>query len=164
MAINYYRQDVDYQLIAKARTARWIERAVRQEGRELGAVNFVFCSPERHLEINRQFLGHDYRTDVITFDYSDSQRVNDGPETLSQGAVGVKNGRRMPKISGDIFIDPETVAANAADNFAAPRVEMRRVMIHGVLHLCGYGDRTKKEQKTMRERENFYLKQYYATI
>jgi rRNA maturation RNase YbeY len=114
---------------------------VTEEGLRLGPVNFIFCSPARHLEINRRFLGHDYPTDVITFDYTEAGRV-----------------------SGDIFIDPATVAENAAERYLAPEVEMRRVMIHGILHLCGYGDKTPKERKQMRAKEDFYLAGYYGRV
>ncbi|MDR2890935.1 MAG: rRNA maturation RNase YbeY [Alistipes sp.] len=141
MAIKYYNDGTDYRLQAKGRTAAWVRRAVEAEGLRLGPVNYIFCSPEKHLEINRRFLGHDYATDVITFDYT------------ANGSV-----------SGDVFIDPATVNDNAAERCIAPEVEMRRVMIHGVLHLCGYGDGTPKEQKTMREREDLYLNKYYESI
>jgi rRNA maturation RNase YbeY len=144
MAIKYYNEGTDFRLPAKGRVAEWLRRVAENEGRELGAVNFIFCSPERHLEINRQFLGHDYRTDVITFDYGD--------------------GEAERRLSGDIFIDPETVADNAALHLAAPEVEMRRVVVHGVLHLCGYDDRTPGQQRKMRERENFYLAKYYERV
>lgn len=138
MAVKYYNDGTDYTMSAKGRTGAWIRFAVETEGLRLGAVNFIFCSPERHLEINRQFLGHDYATDVITFDYTAEDTI-----------------------SGDIFIDPVTVAENAAERFIAPAVEMRRVLIHGVLHLCGYGDRTRKEQRMMRTKEDIYLAKYY---
>jgi rRNA maturation RNase YbeY len=141
MAIKFYNDGTDCRLPAKGRTAEWICRAVEGEGRRLGAVNFIFCGPERHLEINRSFLGHDWPTDVITFDYSEGG-----------------------KISGDIFIDPATVASNAAELCVAPQVEMRRVMVHGCLHLCGYGDKTPREQRKMRAREDFYLAKYYESI
>lgn len=104
-------------------------------------MNFIFCSPERHLEMNRSYLGHDWPTDVITFDYS---------------------GERVA--SGDVFIDPTTVAANAAALCVAPEAEMRRVMVHGCLHLCGLGDKTQGEQRIMRAREDFYLAKYYETV
>ncbi len=141
MAVRYYNDGSDFRLPDKGRTAGWIRRAVESEGFRLGPVNYIFCSPGRHLDINRQFLGHDWRTDVITFDYSDLH---------GHGAV-----------SGDIFIDPETVADNAAGLGVAPEVEMRRVLVHGVLHLCGYGDKTRKQQAQMRKKEDFYLAQYY---
>ncbi len=138
MAVRYYNEGADFRLPDKGRMAVWVRGCVENEDFRLGAVNFIFCSPARHLEINRQFLGHDYATDVITFDYSE------------RGVV-----------SGDIFIDPATVAENAAERCIAPEVEMRRVMIHGVLHLCGYGDKTPKQQKLMRAKEDFYLARYY---
>ncbi len=141
MAIKYYNDGTGFRLPDKLRTAGWIRRAIESEGLRPGAVNYVFCSRERHLEINRQFLGHDYATDVITFDYT------------ANGTVG-----------GDIFIDPATVAENAAALSVSPAVEMRRVMIHGVLHLCGYGDRTRKEQRMMRAKEDLYLTKYYEAI
>ena len=125
----------------KGRMRVWIGRSVAEEGLQAGAVNFIFCSRARHLEINRRFLGHDYATDVITFDYSEGGGV-----------------------SGDIFIDPATVAENAAERCIAPEVEMRRVMIHGVLHLCGYGDKTPKQQRQMRAKEDFYLARYYESV
>ncbi len=140
MAVKYYNEGTDFRLPAKGRTAAWIRRAVESEGFRPGPVNYVFCSPERHLEINRQFLGHDWRTDVITFDYSDPARKT---------------------VSGDIFVDPETVADNAAGLCVSPDAEMRRVLVHGVLHLCGYGDKTPKQQARMRAKEDFYLADYY---
>ena len=141
MAVKYYTDGTGFRLPAKGRTAQWIRRAIEGEGRRPGAVNFIFCSSGRHLAMNRDFLGHDWPTDVITFDYTERERV-----------------------SGDIFIDPATVAANAAGLCVAPEVEMRRVMVHGVLHLCGLGDKTPREQRKMRAKEDFYLARYYATI
>ncbi|MDR2894831.1 MAG: rRNA maturation RNase YbeY [Alistipes sp.] len=141
MAIKYYNDGTDFRLPAKRRTAEWIALAAKAEDFGLGAVNFIFCGPERHLEMNRTYLGHDWPTDVITFDYT-----SDG------------------RISGDIFIDPATVARNAAALCVAPEAEMRRVMVHGVLHLCGHGDATPREQRAMRAREDFYLAKYYASV
>lgn len=151
MAVRYYNDGVDFRLPDKGRTAAWVRRAVEDEGFRLGPVNYIFCSSARHLEINRRFLGHDYATDVITFDYSDLG-----------GESGQKDRRGV--VGGDIFIDPATVADNAAIFAATPEVEMRRVLIHGVLHLCGYGDKTRKEQAQMRAKEDFYLARFYETI
>jgi rRNA maturation RNase YbeY len=102
--------------------------------------------------MNRRFLGHDWPTDVITFDYPEGR--NGGSEKKEGDGVS-------RRISGDIFIDPATVAANAEALCVAPEVEMRRVMVHGCLHLCGYGDKTPREQRRMRAREDFYLARYY---
>lgn len=141
MAVKYYNDGSDFRLPQKKWTAEWIRRTVESEGFRLGAVNYVFCSPERHLALNRQFLGHDYYTDVITFDYSGRGRV-----------------------AGDIFIDPVTVADNAAERGIASEVEMRRVMVHGVMHLCGHGDKNPKEQVRMRAKEDHYLAKYYEAV
>jgi rRNA maturation RNase YbeY len=163
MAVKYYNDGTDFRLPGKGRAGEWLRRVVEEEGLRLGAVNLIFCSPERHLEINRQFLGHDYHTDVITFDYSGAA------ERKKEDKEGERGGERpetapVLRISGDIFIDPETVADNAVLHLAAPEVEMRRVMVHGVLHLCGYGDKTPKEQRRMRAKEDFYLAKYYERI
>lgn len=141
MAIKYYNEGTDFRLPAKSRTAEWIRRAVEGEGFRTGSVNFIFCSPEYHLGMNRRYLGHDWPTDVITFDYS-------------TGGI----------VSGDIFIDPVTVVGNARDLCVAPEVEMRRVMVHGVLHLCGLGDKTPRRRRRMRAKEDFYLAKYYGSI
>ncbi len=147
---------------AKGRTAGWLRGVVEAEGFGLGAVNVVFCSRERHLEINRSFLGHDWPTDVITFDYS-------GSEGDCSHAAAPSGGRKLrfrpcsaTCVSGDIFIDPRTVEENAERFLAAPQVEMRRVMVHGVLHLCGYGDKSVREQRRMRAKEDFYLGRFYS--
>ena len=108
------------------------------EGYELGDVSYIFCSAQRLLEMNRQYLGHDYFTDVITFDYSD------------------RKGARV--ISGDIFIDVETVADNARLYGFSTLQEMRRVVVHGVLHLCGQGDKTPRTNAQMHRKEDKYLK------
>ena len=93
---------------------------------------------QRLLEMNRHYLGHDYFTDVITFDYSD------------------RKGARI--VSGDIFIDVETVADNARQYGATTLQEMRRVVVHGVLHLCGQGDKTPRTNAQMHRKEDKYLK------
>ncbi|MDR0907396.1 MAG: rRNA maturation RNase YbeY [Rikenellaceae bacterium] len=140
MAVKYYTDSTDYKLPAKGRTAVWLGECTANEGFRLGAVNYIFCSSERHLALNREFLGHDYFTDVITFDYSDL------------GGRGV--------VSGDVFVDPATVADNALQLGTDPVVEMRRVLVHGLLHLCGYGDKTPDQQRVMRSKEDFYLTRF----
>lgn len=137
MAIRYYNEGSGYRLREKRRVAAWIKSVIEAEGYTPGDVNYIFCSPERHLEINRQYLSHDYFTDVITFDYSD----------LADTGI----------VSGDIFIDPRTVTLNAREYGATARREMLRVVVHGVLHLCGYKDKKPAEQKLMRSREDHYL-------
>jgi rRNA maturation RNase YbeY len=140
MAVKYYNDGTDYRLPAKGKTAVWLKDCALCEGFKLGPVNYIFCSSERHLAINRQFLGHDYYTDVITFDYSDRE---------GRGVVG-----------GDVFVDPATVADNASELGVDPLVEMRRVLVHGLLHLCGYGDKTTEQESVMRSKEDFYLARF----
>lgn len=133
MAVKFFNDDSEYRLPRKRVIGLWIAGCVQKEGFRAGDISFVFCSREKHLEMNRTYLGHDYPTDVITFDYSD----------LREGVV-----------SGDVFIDPATVAENAARFGTSPREEMLRVLSHGMLHLCGYRDKTEAEQKVMWAKEN----------
>ena len=136
--VRYYNDDTRYRYPEKRRTARWLAQVAEAEGFRLGEVTYVFCSSQRLLEMNRQFLGHDYFTDVITFDYSD---------------------RRGTKIvAGDIFIDVETVADNARLYGATTLGEMRRVVVHGVLHLCGQKDKSPRANARMHRKEDRYLR------
>ncbi len=138
---GFYTQGCDYKPTAKRKLAAWVRDTAACEGYAVGDISFVFCSPEYHLEVNRKYLGHDYNTDVITFDYSDLQNAK--------------------VISGDILIDPFTVRSQAPRWGAAENEEMLRVMIHGVLHLCGYGDKSPEEAAVMRSRENHYLQRWH---
>ena len=137
MAVKYYTDDCSYRLPEKRRTAAWLKEVAEAEGYQLGDVNYIFCSAARLLEMNKEFLGHDYFTDIITFDYSD------------------RKGSRV--VSGDIFIDVETVADNARIYGATKLQEMRRVVVHGVLHLCGQKDKTPRANAQMHRKEDKYL-------
>ena len=137
MAIRYFNDSCTYRLPEKRRTREWLTEVAREEGYAVGEINYIFCSAERLLEINREFLNHDYYTDIITFDESDLR------------GEGV--------INGEIYIDVETVADNAAQ-FGATRLdEMRRVVVHGVLHLCGQKDKTPRAERQMHRKEDKYL-------
>lgn len=138
MKVRYHNDDCTYRLPCKRRTAEWLCGVAAAEGYALGEIDYIFCSAQRLLEMNRQFLGHDYYTDIITFDYSD------------------RRGERI--VSGDIFIDVETVADNARQYGVARLCEMRRVLVHGVLHLCGQGDKTPRANAQMHRKEDKYLK------
>ncbi len=111
-----------------------IEKLAESENRTLGDISYILCSDNYLLEINRQYLNHDYFTDVITFDYSEEN-----------------------VISGDIFISVDTVADNAKEYNVTFEKELERVMVHGVLHLVGYNDKSDSEVKQMRAKENQYL-------
>lgn len=138
MAVRYYTEECRYRLPEKRRTAAWLREVATAEGYTLGDVNYIFCSAERLLAMNREFLGHDYYTDVITFDYSD------------------RRGTRL--VSGDVFIDVETVADNAREYGSSRLEEMRRVVVHGLLHLCGQKDKSPRANAQMHKKEDKYLK------
>ena len=131
--INYF-SSTDYVVNYKDELTSWLEGAIMKEGRTLGELVYNFCSDETHMKINKEFLNHDTLTDVITFDYS----VNN-------------------EVSGEVFISTERVRENAKEYQQSFDQEKRRVMIHGVLHLCGYKDKTNKDRALMSEMESFYL-------
>lgn len=135
--VRYYNDQTSYRLPEKRRTAAWLEQVAREEGYTLGDVSYIFCSSERHLAINKEFLQHDYYTDIITFDYSD---------------------RKVERVvSGDVFIDVETVRDNARIYGTTFLSEMRRVVVHGVLHLCGQRDKSPTAERQMHRKEDKYL-------
>lgn len=109
---------------------RWIRAVAADYGFSVGNLNYIFCSDERELEVNREFLGHDYYTDVITFDYSTASTLN-----------------------GDIFISLDTVRSNAEQLGIAFLDELHRIIIHGALHLTGQGDKTPETKAQMTEKE-----------
>lgn len=140
MAINYYTDDCTFTYRGKVKTSAWIRKTAHSEGWKCGAISIVFCSDARMLEINNKYLNHNYLTDIITFDY-------DNPDAKT--------------ISGDLMIGIETVRDNA-EQFGVPfENELHRVIIHGILHLCGYEDKTPEAEKQMRELENRYLSVFY---
>ena len=137
MKINFYTDSCNYRLPQKRLMRRWLQEVAQQEGGyEIAEINYVFCSAERHRAMNIEFLGHDYFTDIITFDDSN----------LKEGFI-----------AGDIFIDIETVRDNARLYGATARQEMHRVIVHGVLHLCGQKDKTPRTEKQMHKKEDKYL-------
>lgn len=113
------------------KVARWIVEVAKSHNKIVGPLTYIFCNDEKIIEVNRQFLQHDYYTDIITFDYS-----------------------RGKLISGDMFISLDTVASNAELVGAAYRTELHRVIIHGVLHLCGIDDKGEGEREIMEGFEN----------
>ena len=115
----------------------WITAMAQEEDVPLGDLNYIFCSDTYLLDMNKQYLDHDYFTDVITFPMDDEA------------------------ISGDIFISTDRVADNAKTLGVTPLQELLRVMIHGALHLAGYGDKTPEQEKVMREKEDYYLAMSY---
>ena len=134
MSYGFFYDSTPFRLRNKSRYSRWLEQVVLSEKKTQGEINYIFCSDPVILRLNKQFLKHNYYTDIITFDYS------------------VKD-----TISGEIYVSADTVSYNALKFKCPPAVEMRRVMVHGVLHLCGYKDKTEKDRQAMRNKEDFYL-------
>jgi len=129
-----YNFENDFKLAFEHLISDWITFVIDQEDKELGEINYIFCDDEYLLDINIKELKHNTLTDIISFDYG----VGD-------------------LISGDIFISTERVADNAASFNTAFTDELHRVMVHGVLHYCGYKDKTDDEKKLMRSKEDYYL-------
>ena len=140
MAVHFYNQETDFLPKGRTKINQWVRETIHNEGYRVGEVTYIFCSSESHLEMNRQYVGHDYFTDVITFDYCDLE------------------GRKI--VSGDIFIDPFTVEDNSRILGTNPTEELHRVIIHGVLHLCGYKDKSDQDAAQMRQKEDFYLQRF----
>ena len=118
--------------IKRREVSEWIKKVAASYGKKVGEIAYIFCSDERILEVNRQYLQHDYYTDIITFDYTEGNRI-----------------------SGDMFISLETIQTNAeqfADNDY--QRELHRVIIHGILHLCGINDKGPGEREIMEDAEN----------
>lgn len=137
MDISFFNDDCKYILSNRRIIRKWLREVAIEEGNySIGEINYVFCSARRLLEINKQFLGHDYFTDIITFDYSQ----------LKEGYI-----------CGEIYIDIETVKDNARIYGSKFTDEMRRVVVHGVLHLCGQKDKTPRANKQMHAKEDKYL-------
>ena len=137
--IHFYNEGCSYLPTKRLALRRWIEEVIALEGYKVGEINYIFCSSEYHRQMNRDFLGHDYFTDVITFEERDSR--------VGQGIV-----------SGEVYIDVDTVTDNAPLYNALPINEMRRVIVHGALPLCGHKDKTPYAEKMMRRMENRYLR------
>jgi rRNA maturation RNase YbeY len=137
--IHFYTQDCNYLPTARLKLRRWIEEVIRREGYTAGEINYIFCSSEFHRNMNRDFIGHDYFTDVITFEERECRK--------GEGIV-----------NGEVYIDVATVEDNAKLYNALPVNEMRRIIVHGALHLCGHLDKSPTAAKQMRRMENRYLK------
>jgi len=125
----------DFSLQEEDRIKLWLERIAQKEGLEIDELGYVFCSDEYLLEINKQYLNHDTYTDIVTFDYSANSVLN-----------------------GELYISTERVQDNSTDFNVSFDTELRRVMAHGLLHMCGYGDKTEDEISVMRSKEEQYLK------
>jgi rRNA maturation RNase YbeY len=136
MAISF-QNDVPLKLAGRVKLKKWIARTIQKERKAVGEISFLFTSDEILLKHNIRFLKHDTYTDIITFDYSG-------------------NG----KVSGDVMISVQRVTDNAKKFKVEFSNELKRVMIHGVLHLCGYGDKTARQKLLMRSKEDAALRDF----
>ena len=136
--IRFSTDGIGMPVLDERKVGRWIRAVAAEYGYGVGNINYIFCSDERELVVNREFLGHDYYTDVITFDYSTESMLN-----------------------GDIFISLDTVRSNAEMVGTTFESELLRILIHGVLHLTGQGDKTPETKAQMTEKEEKALAKLY---
>ena len=132
--ISYHFENTDFVFRERDLNNRWLRTVAESEMKRIGDIAIIFCSDGYLLDVNRKYLGHDYFTDIITFDYCEGERL-----------------------SGDLFISVDSVRENAIEYGTEFGNELNRVMVHGLLHLIGYDDHTEEDVKTMREKENHYL-------
>ena len=129
--ISYQTVGTRMPAIKRRETTAWIKAVAATYGKKVGDIAYIFCNDEKILEVNREYLQHDYYTDIITFDYSEGETI-----------------------SGDLFISLDTVRSNSEMVGATYEQELYRVIIHGILHLCGINDKGKGEREIMEDCEN----------
>ena len=136
ISFNY---ETDFQLENETQFSDWISRVILSESKKEGDINYIFCDDEYILEINKQYLDHDYYTDIISFDYSVGNELN-----------------------GDIFVSIDRVKENATDFNVTFDEELKRVIIHGILHYCGYKDKSDEDEALMRSKEDEKTKMFHV--
>ena len=140
--ISYQVDGVKMPAIRRRDISAWVKAVAATYGKRVGDIGYIFCNDEKILEVNRQYLQHDYYTDIITFDYSDDALLTGKKDT----------------IAGDLFISLDTVRTNAEQQGTTYDEELHRVIIHGILHLCGINDKGPGEREIMEREENKALK------
>jgi len=133
--IQFFSENIDFKLKNKTILKNWLLKSICNEGKKAENINFIFCTDDYLFEINKIFLNRNTLTDVITFDYSEQEKV----------------------VSGEIYISYQRIKDNAEKYIQAIDNELHRVMIHGVLHLVGYDDNTKNHKEIMTQKEDYYL-------
>lgn len=137
MEIYFHAEDVALPKLEYSLVEKWIFSVIADEGVDCGDLNFIFCSDQYLLDLNKQYLNHDYYTDIITFDYSEESTI-----------------------SGDIFISTDRVGENAVSFGVDVSKELLRICVHGVLHLIGYKDKSVEDKEIMTSKENDHLTKY----
>jgi rRNA maturation RNase YbeY len=136
ISFNY---ENDFELSNEEQLSNWISRVIASEEKKEGEINYIFCDDDYLLNLNEQYLNHDTLTDIISFDYSMGNEIH-----------------------GDIFISTERVKDNATDFKVSFEEELKRVMVHGVLHYCGYKDKTEEDEALMRSKEDEKIKMFHV--
>ena len=136
ISFNY---EVEFELSNEEHFSKWISEVILSESKKEGDINYIFCDDDYILEINKQYLNHDYYTDIISFDYS----------------VG-------NELHGDIFISIDRIKENASDFNVTFDEELKRVIIHGILHYCGYKDKSDDDEVLMRQKEDEKIKMFHV--
>ncbi len=134
MMINFFFEDIDA-ITINPRSSEWLKEIINAENKKVGKINYIFCTDEALLKVNQDYLKHDYYTDIITFDYVKGKTI-----------------------SADIFVSLPRISENAEIHSKSFLQEFHRVLAHGILHLCGYKDKTENEETEMRSKEDFYLR------
>ena len=129
--ITYQTDGVKMPSIKRREISAWVKNVAQSLGKKVGEIAYIFCDDEKILEVNREYLQHDYYTDIITFDYTEEDTI-----------------------SGDLFISLDTVRSNSEQLGVTYEQELRRVIIHGILHLCGINDKAPGEREIMEQHEN----------
>lgn len=135
MAINFFTEDIKFELSQKLKRKKWLKRLAETEGFHIQELNYIFCSDEYLYQVNMEYLNHDDYTDIITFDNSEQEKL----------------------IEGDIFISIDRVRENAEKHQQTEERELSRVISHGIFHLVGYKDKSDSEAKQMRAKEEFAI-------
>jgi len=136
ISFNY---ETDFELHNEPDFSKWLSAVILSENKKEGEINYIFCDDDYLLEINQQYLDHDTLTDIISFDYSVGNEIN-----------------------GDIFVSVERVKENASDYNVTFQEEIQRVLVHGILHYCGYKDKTESDELVMRSKEEEKMKMFHV--
>ncbi len=139
MNITFQAEDIDFPKIEEEKLSQWIDKVAQKYNKKVGEISYLFCGDEKILEVNREYLNHDFYTDIITFDYTEE-------DTLS----------------GDIIISLQTVESNSQMYKTEYLEELHRVIIHGILHLCGLNDSSPEEEELMRSSEESALEMLFS--
>lgn len=134
MSISFHKEEIEFDLPDEDKLSEWLNHIATKEGKQISLLCYIFCSDDYLLEINRTYLNHDYYTDIITFPY--------------------KQGH---EIESDVFISVDTVRSNAIEYDTTFEQELLRVVVHGLLHMIGYGDKSEQDQEKMSAKENACL-------